>query len=307
MPGDLEERTEAALARAIAAVQTEAQARETIAELERVAGTLCEGDIEDCAAASTPERRAEQIEQAANGSPADAISQVAAQLASTPPDERQPLDDAIQKATGTSAEPLPPDDVRRARQLLRKELIRTLRPLDAVDTILYVGINHLPHPRIIDRLVNTFSWAMTGGAGYLAVLAAVLVIDPRRGAKACLGVLPALCLSTSTVEYPIKHFFRRRRPFISIVRAIVVGRKPGSFSFPSGHTAAAFAGAALLCRFYPRHRLLFRAVACLVGFSRVYLGAHYPGDVVSGACLGVTLSRIFCKSLGVLARTLLSK
>ena len=101
---------------------------------------------------------------------------------------------------------------------------------------------------------------------------------------------PPLWFATLIVEYPIKYYFRRRRPFIDIVQAITVGRKPGSYSFPSGHSAAAFAGAWLLRRHYPRLTPLWYLIASLVAFSRIYLGVHYPGDVVSGSLLGTALA-----------------
>jgi undecaprenyl-diphosphatase len=117
--------------------------------------------------------------------------------------------------------------------------------------------------------------------------------NQRVGSRAIFGVLPALWLATSTVEFPIKSFFRRRRPFLSLIRAIVVGRKPGSYSFPSGHSAAAFAGASLLCCHYPRWKILFYTIAGLVGFSRVYLGAHFPGDVLVGGVVGTSLAHVY--------------
>ncbi|NJN98883.1 MAG: phosphatase PAP2 family protein [Anaerolineales bacterium] len=74
------------------------------------------------------------------------------------------------------------------------------------------------------------------------------------------------------------------------VQAITVGRKPGSYSFLSGHSAAAFAGAWLLTRHYPALAPLWFLVAALVAFSRTYLGVHYPGDVVSGSLIGTLLA-----------------
>jgi membrane-associated phospholipid phosphatase len=92
------------------------------------------------------------------------------------------------------------------------------------------------------------------------------------------------------VEHPVKAIFQRRRPFVDVVRALIVGKKPGSWSFPSGHTASSFAAAWVVSKRWPRLSPLFFALAALVGTSRVYVGAHYPGDVVSGAGAGVLLS-----------------
>src|SRR5262249_52358833 len=114
-----------------------------------------------------------------------------------------------------------------------------------------------------------------------------------RGSRGALRVvLPSVIGATWLVEHPIKEAFRRRRPFIDVVRALVVGKRPGSWSFPSGHTASSFAAAWVLSTIWPRGAPLFFALASGVGFSRVYVGAHYPGDVSSGALLGMLLAEL---------------
>jgi undecaprenyl-diphosphatase len=62
---------------------------------------------------------------------------------------------------------------------------------------------------------------------------------------------------------------------------------PHSHSFPSGHTATACAGATVLCVLYPRAAPLFVVLAAAIAYSRLYVGAHFPLDVVGGAVLGV--------------------
>ena len=62
---------------------------------------------------------------------------------------------------------------------------------------------------------------------------------------------------------------------------------PHSHSFPSGHTATAFAGATLLSAFAPRAAPAFYVLAAAIAYSRLYVGVHFPLDVVGGIVIGV--------------------
>jgi membrane-associated phospholipid phosphatase len=87
----------------------------------------------------------------------------------------------------------------------------------------------------------------------------------------------------------VKAIVRRSRPFIVLTQARVVGYRERGRSFPSGHTSRAFFMAALLSQHFqvsPWVAILLYALAVCVGITRMYVGAHYPRDVLAGAILG---------------------
>jgi undecaprenyl-diphosphatase len=128
------------------------------------------------------------------------------------------------------------------------------------------------------------------GEGWAAFAVVMLIVDFQTGLKTTIEALIVLWATMLTVNFPLKKLFRRRRPFIAFVRARVLGPKPKDFSLPSGHTAAAFAGALLFSANAPGWSPLFYTLACVIGFSRVYLGVHYPSDVVIGGIVGTLLA-----------------
>ena len=72
---------------------------------------------------------------------------------------------------------------------------------------------------------------------------------------------------------------------------------PGSTSFPSGHSATAFAFATGVGRVFPAPSIPLQGLAALVAYSRVHTGVHYPGDVLAGALTGTVLARLTAYAL----------
>jgi membrane-associated phospholipid phosphatase len=97
--------------------------------------------------------------------------------------------------------------------------------------------------------------------------------------------------SSTAISYGLtlllKHLVKRRRPFVQNINIVPVYRA-GSTSFPSGHASSTFATATALSSAYPKWYVIAPAFiwAGSVSYSRMYLGVHYPTDVMSGAILG---------------------
>jgi undecaprenyl-diphosphatase len=84
----------------------------------------------------------------------------------------------------------------------------------------------------------------------------------------------------------MKKIYPRTRPYLSVANARVVHNPLKDHSFPSGHTTAIFAIITPLIIHMPILSLFLYSIACCVGISRVFLGLHYPSDVLVGACVG---------------------
>lgn len=291
-----------ALKEAIANVHSPEKADQVIDEIESATADKTAEEVEQTQPpAPTPASVAQQVEKAAQTAPKSKKTEKvldATARALTTPDKRQRevVSEAVQEVFNPEQQGATPTvGGERQREYLRQAVLRRLKPLDALDANLFLLVNHLPHTPVLNRIFYGFTLAFNGGAAWYAMMG-IAALRNRLAFKEILReiALP-LAITTALVEFPIKAYFKRRRPFIAIIQAIVIGKKPGTWSFPSGHSASAFAGAWLLNHKFSRFWGLRYVVASLVAFSRIYLGDHYPGDVSSGSLLGLLFAMFFRK------------
>ncbi|HEV3232105.1 MAG TPA: phosphatase PAP2 family protein [Candidatus Dormibacteraeota bacterium] len=181
-----------------------------------------------------------------------------------------------------------------------REEVRRVGGLRALDAALVVAVNRLPHTEASDRNVALLS-DLGRGIGWAAVCAGLWWRGGGRGGRVdrrrevVFRTLAALLVANTLAQGPLKRAFRRRRPFHDVRDHIVVGVRTPDTSFPSGHSAGSFAAASSLALAYPAYAPPLLAVAAGVGVSRVYLGHHYPSDVLAGAAVGVTVGALAAK------------
>ena len=140
------------------------------------------------------------------------------------------------------------------------------------------------HTPVLDAIMLTLTMIGRGGAVWI-VLAAVAVASDRRRLRAAARVVLIILLTYATIDGVLKPIFARARPFDAVADVRVVGTRPTTYSFPSGHAAMAFGGAIGLMAIWPRQVWLL-GLAFAIAVSRIYVGVHYPLDVLVGGLVG---------------------
>jgi undecaprenyl-diphosphatase len=143
----------------------------------------------------------------------------------------------------------------------------------------------------LDHLMWALSAVGRGGLLWI-VIATVLVACRRLPVRALVNLALALLLASVVADGVLKPLIRRQRPFVAAPDIPVIGGRPTDASLPSGHASNAFAGAYVLSVMAPQARLLWWALAIAIAYSRVYVGVHYPYDVIAGAAVGVACAAI---------------
>jgi membrane-associated phospholipid phosphatase len=164
---------------------------------------------------------------------------------------------------------------------------------DRLDVAVYAAIAATPTPAM-DEALRRLSRAADHSRLWLACAVMLGAAGGSRGRAAATDGLVSVGLASAVVNLALKPLGRRRRPDRHL-HAVPVGRQvamPRSTSWPSGHSASAFAFATGVGSAWPAAGIPLSAAASLVAYSRVHTGVHYPSDAIAGAVSGVALAPV---------------
>lgn len=184
---------------------------------------------------------------------------------------------------GVSAGLLCPKSAHRVASIMWNEVM-VMNYIYRCDEFIFTKINCQLRCNVLNRLMPVFT--VLGGAAFTVLVGLALIIC---GGSSGVGWDAAAALAGSQLIVQVaKRCITRRRPYLDIPGTNIWKRFVlKDYSFPSGHTTAGFALATALSIHYPAIAPVVLLMAAAIGFSRIYMGMHYPTDVFVGAVIGI--------------------
>jgi YegS/Rv2252/BmrU family lipid kinase len=172
-----------------------------------------------------------------------------------------------------------------------------LAAVDAFDRRLFERLTRKER-QLADRSLTQLSNSANRSMLWFALAGVIAMLGGRAGRRAALRGIVSIAITSTLVNLPLKYLARRERPASRRRGRPLPVSMPGSFSFPSGHSASAFAFATGVGVEEPWLLLPILPLAAGVAYSRVHLRVHYPFDVLVGAAIGTGMGLVS----GVLTR-----
>lgn len=162
--------------------------------------------------------------------------------------------------------------------------------LQSLDRTMYLLIHTRLRLRWLDPVMVAVTHAGTKGAVWLGICVVVFISGASHSQQAALLAVGVLLVAQGVSNLVFKPAIHRQRPFArtaTLVRPLI--RLPADHSWPSAHAASSFAAALVLAWSFPVAAVPLVLLAALISYSRIYVGVHYPFDVLAGTLIGVCL------------------
>ena len=163
------------------------------------------------------------------------------------------------------------------------------------DERLFVVLNERWTSAILDRVLPWVTDARNYTIPFILGALAVLIAWRLRGLRFLTLAVLSVVIADAISTHLFKHVFWRTRPCVALEAVRLLAGCVNSPSFPSNHAVNGSALATLATLYMPRLGPLALALAFLVGYSRIYVGAHYPLDVLVGSVLGILVALVLSR------------
>ena len=171
-----------------------------------------------------------------------------------------------------------------------------------IDLNIFYFFNHALSTHVLDKffsfITNVNNWYLT----YVILLLISFIKGGRAGKITAIGVIILIIITDQLSSHILKDLVHRIRPCLVLPDAITPMGCTGTYSFPSSHAFNNFAAATFIYRYFPKLKWVLFITAFLISVSRIYLGLHYPSDVLGGAIIGSIIGYFFASLVQTLEK-----
>lgn len=177
----------------------------------------------------------------------------------------------------------------------------------SIDLQIFYFVNHNLSTGFLDKFFSIVTNVNNWYIAYIILLGIAFTKGGLRGKLAVATIILLILVTDQLGHKVIKEFFQRIRPCMSLNNVLTPLGCNGTYSFPSNHALNNFAAATFFYRLFPKLKWVLFITAFLVSLSRVYLGLHYPSDVIGGAIIGSAFGYVFSFAVLKMEEYLLSR
>lgn len=163
----------------------------------------------------------------------------------------------------------------------------------SIDLQIFYFVNHNLSTGFLDKFFSIVTNVNNWYTAYIILLGIAFTKGGLRGKLAVPTIILLILVTDQLGHKVIKEIFQRIRPCMSLTDVLTPLGCNGTYSFPSNHALNNFAAATFFYRLFPKLKWVLFITAFLVSLSRVYLGLHYPSDVIGGAIIGSAFGYVF--------------